>query len=454
MFGKVLIADRGEIALRIIRACRMLGIRTAIAHSEADRNAGYLSLADEAVCIGPAPAQHSYLNIQAILSAAEVAEAEAIHPGYGALSTSVELAERSEACGFVFIGPSAETLRMMRNKLAIREAVKSVKIPRAAGSEGALPIESREILRVARETGYPVIIKPTHGSGGRGLRVVDSESALLDTVTEARNEATRLFGTSTVYLEKLLDHPRHIKFQIIADNYRNAIYLGEHECSIQQQSQKIIEEAPAPGITPRLLARLGERCAELARRYNLRGLVTFEFLYEGGEFHFLDLSTRLQVEHALIETVSGIDLVQEQIRLAAGEKLRWKSRDVAVRGHALECRIRAEDPDTRVPSPGTLTTYHPPGGPGIRVDSHVGQGYTLPAEYNSLVAKVIAHGENREQALQRMRIALSEMKIEGIKTTISLHQAVLSDAEFVSGTMNIHTLEKVLAARADTETVA
>ncbi|MEI7613488.1 MAG: biotin carboxylase N-terminal domain-containing protein [Betaproteobacteria bacterium] len=448
MFGKVLIADRGEIALRILRACRELGIKTVIAHSEADREAGYVALADESVCIGPAPAQHSYLNIQAILSAAELTEAQAIHPGYGPLASSVELAERSEACGFVFIGPRAETLRLIRNKVAVREAVKSVKIPLAKGSPGALPIDSKEILRIARETGYPVIIKPTHGSAGRGLRVVHSESALLNAVTLARNEATTLFGTSTVYLEKRLENPRLIKFQVLADAFKNAIYLGEHECSIQHQGQRIIEESPAPGITPRLLARLGERCAELCRRITIRGLVSFEFLYENGEFFFLDLNTHLQVEHPLIEAISGIDLVQEQLRIAAGHKLRFRSRDLSFRGHAIESRIYAQSPNTAPPLPATITRYHAPGGPGIRVDSHIDSGYTLPPYYDSLIAKVIACGENREHAIQRMRMALAEMNIDGIKTNLPLHQDMLNDAAFVNGEMHIHSLDNLLAAKA------
>ena len=446
MFGKVLIANRGEIALRIQRACRELGIRTVVVHSEADREAKYVRLADESVCIGPAPSSQSYLNIPAIISAAEVADAQAIHPGYGFLSENADFAERVEASGFVFIGPRPETIRMMGDKVAAKAAMKASGVPCVPGSDGALPEDPREILKIARMVGYPVIIKAAGGGGGRGMRVVHTEAALLNAVTLTRSEAQSFFGNAEVYMEKYLENPRHVEIQVLADSHRNAIHVGERDCSMQRRHQKIIEEAPAPGIPNRHIVRIGERCAEACRKIGYRGAGTFEFLYEDGEFYFIEMNTRIQVEHPVSEMISGLDLVQEQIRIAAGEKLRYRQRDVEFRGHAIECRINAEDPYTFVPCPGKIAAYHPPGGPGIRVDSHIYQGYVVPPHYDSMVAKVIAYGDTREQAIRRMRIALSEMSIDGIKTNIALHQELMYDAGFIKGGTNIHYLEKKIAA--------
>ncbi|MFZ2852633.1 MAG: acetyl-CoA carboxylase biotin carboxylase subunit [Rhodocyclaceae bacterium] len=449
MFGKVLIANRGEIALRIQRACRELGVKTVVVHSEADRDAKYVKLADESVCIGPAPSSQSYLNVPAIISAAEVTDAEAIHPGYGFLSENADFAERIESSGFVFIGPRPETIRLMGDKVSAKDAMKVAGVPCVPGSEGALPEDPKEILRTAKAVGYPVIIKAAGGGGGRGMRVVHTEAALLNAVAMTRSEAQSFFGNPNVYMEKYLENPRHVEIQVLADSFKNAVYLGERDCSMQRRHQKIIEEAPAPGIAARHIARIGERCAEACRRINYRGAGTFEFLYENGEFYFIEMNTRIQVEHPVTELITGIDLVQEQIRVAAGEKLRFKQRDLNFRGHSIECRINAEDPYTFVPSPGKITLYHPPGGPGIRVDSHIYQGYTVPSHYDSMVAKVIAYGDTRDQAIRRMRIALSEMSIEGIKTNVALHQELLQDARFVEGGTSIHYLEQKLAAKGE-----
>ena len=447
MFGKVLIANRGEIALRIQRACREMGIKTVVVHSEVDREAKYVKLADESVCIGPPPSNLSYLNVPAIISAAEVTDAEAIHPGYGFLSENADFAERVESSGFVFIGPRPETIRLMGDKVSAKDAMKVAGVPCVPGSEGVLPEDAKEIVKTAKAVGYPVIIKAAGGGGGRGMRVVHTEAALHNAVTMTRSEAQNFFGNPNVYMEKYLVNPRHVEIQVLADSFRNAVYLGERDCSMQRRHQKIIEEAPAPGIPARHIARIGERCAEACRRINYRGAGTFEFLYENGEFYFIEMNTRIQVEHPVTEMISGVDLVQEQIRVAAGEKLRYRQRDLSFRGHAIECRINAEDPYTFVPFPGKITTYHPPGGPGIRVDSHIYQGYTVPQHYDSMVAKVIAYGDTRDQAIRRMRIALSEMSIEGIKTNIALHQELMQDAGFIKGGMNIHYLEKKLAAK-------
>ena len=447
MFKKILIANRGEIALRIQRACRELGIKTVVVHSEADRDAKYVKLADESVCIGPAASSQSYLNIPAIISAAEVTDAEAIHPGYGFLSENADFAERVESSGFVFIGPRPETIRLMGDKVFAKAAMKAAGVPCVPGSDGALPDDPKEIVKIAKAIGYPVIIKAAGGGGGRGMRVVNTEAALINAVTLTRTEALNFFGNPSVYMEKYLENPRHVEIQVLADSHRNAVYLGERDCSMQRRHQKVIEEAPAPGILARHITRIGERCAEACRRINYRGAGTFEFLYENREFYFIEMNTRIQVEHPVTESITGIDIVQEQIRVAAGDKLRFKQRDINVRGHAIECRINAEDPYTFVPFPGKITLYHPPGGPGIRVDSHIYQGYTVPPHYDSMVAKVIAHGDTRHQAIQRMRIALSEMSVEGIKTNIALHQELLHDANFVEGGTSIHYLEKKLAAR-------
>ncbi len=447
MFDKVLIANRGEIALRILRACRELGIRTVAVHSTADTEAKYVKLADESVCIGPAPSSQSYLNTPAIISAAEVTDAEAIHPGYGFLSENADFAERVEKSGFVFIGPRPETIRLMGDKVNAKDTMKAANVPCVPGSEGALPDDPKEIGRIARSIGYPVIIKAAGGGGGRGMRVVHTEAALINAVNMTRAEAQAAFSNPVVYLEKFLEHPRHIEIQVLADSFGNAVYLGERDCSMQRRHQKVIEEAPAPGINRRLIARVGERCAEACRKIHYRGAGTFEFLYENDEFYFIEMNTRVQVEHPVTEETTGIDIVQAQIRIAAGQKLWFKQRDVELKGHSIECRINAEDPYKFTPSPGKITTWHAPGGPGIRVDSHAYTGYTVPPNYDSMIGKVIAYGDTREQAIRRMRIALSEMMVEGIKTNIPLHQELMLDDRFVKGGTNIHYLEKLLAEK-------
>jgi acetyl-CoA carboxylase biotin carboxylase subunit len=445
MFEKVLIANRGEIALRIQRACRELGIRTVVVHSEADTEAKYVKLADESVCIGPAAAAASYLNIPAIISAAEVTDAEAIHPGYGFLAENADFAEKVERSGFVFIGPHPENIRQMGDKVNAKHAMAKAGVPTVPGSEGALPEDSKETVRIARKVGYPVIIKASGGGGGRGMRVVHTEAALLNAVNMTRAEAQASFGNPTVYLEKYLEDPRHIEIQVLADSHKNAVHLGERDCSLQRRHQKVVEEAPAPDLPAKLRDKIGERCVDACRKMGYRGAGTFEFLYEDGEFYFIEMNTRIQVEHPVTEMVTGIDLVQEQIRIAAGEKLRFRQKDVQLRGHALECRINAEDPYRFTPSPGKITSYHPPGGPGIRVDSHVYQGYSVPPNYDSMVGKVIAYGADRGQAIARMRIALSEMVIEGIQTNLPLHRDLLSDTRFLRGALSIHYLEQKLA---------
>jgi len=447
MFEKLLIANRGEIALRIQRACRELGIKTVVVHSQADADAKYVKLADESVCIGPPASRESYLNVPAIISAAEVSDAEAIHPGYGFLSENADFAERVEKSGFVFIGPRPDSIRLMGDKVSAKDAMKKAGVPVVPGSEGALPEDPKEILRAARAVGYPVIVKAAGGGGGRGMRVVHTEAALLNAVTMTRSEAQAAFNNPAVYLEKFLENPRHIEIQVLADEYRNAIYLGERDCSMQRRHQKVIEEGPAPGIARRVIDRIGVRCAEACRKIAYRGAGTFEFLYENGEFHFIEMNTRIQVEHPVTELITGVDLVQEQIRIAAGEKLRFRQRDIVIRGHAIECRINAEDPYRFTPSPGRITAWHAPGGPGIRVDSHVYANYFVPPNYDSMIAKVIAYGDTRHQAIRRMRIALSEMAIEGIQTNIALHRELLADARFVAGGTSIHYLEQKLALR-------
>jgi acetyl-CoA carboxylase, biotin carboxylase subunit len=445
MFGKILIANRGEIALRIQRACRELGIRTVVVHSEADTEAKYVKLADESVCIGPPPAAASYLNIPAIISAAEVTDAEAIHPGYGFLSENADFAEKVERSGFVFIGPRPENIRLMGDKVSAKAAMMKAGVPTVPGSEGALPEDPKEIVRIARKVGYPVIIKAAGGGGGRGMRVVHTEAALINAVTMTRTEAQAAFANPMVYLERYLEQPRHIEIQVLADAHKNAVHLFERDCSLQRRHQKVLEEAPATELPQKLRDKIGERCVDACRRIGYRGAGTFEFLYQGGEFFFIEMNTRIQVEHPVTEMITGVDLVQEQIHVAAGEKLRLRQKDLAVRGHAIECRINAEDPYRFTPSPGRITSYHPPGGPGIRVDSHVYQGYTVPPNYDSMVGKVIAYGVTREQALGRMRIALSEMVVEGIQTNIPLHRDLLNDTRFLRGGVSIHYLEHKLA---------
>jgi acetyl-CoA carboxylase biotin carboxylase subunit len=447
MFEKILIANRGEIALRIQRACRELGIKTVVVHSEADRDAKYVRLADESVCIGPAPARDSYLNMPAIISAAEVTDAEAIHPGYGFLAENADFAERVEKSGFVFIGPRPESIRLMGDKVSAKQAMIAAGVPVVPGSEGALPDDPQEVMRIAREVGYPVIVKAAGGGGGRGMRVVYTEAALLNAVTMTRSEAGIAFNNPEVYLEKFLENPRHIEIQILADGGRNAIWLGERDCSMQRRHQKVIEEAPAPGIPRRLIERIGERCAEASRKINYRGAGTFEFLYENGEFFFIEMNTRIQVEHTITEMVTGIDLVQQQILIAAGEKFTLRQRDVQIKGHSIECRINAEDPFKFTPSPGRITNWHTPGGPGVRMDSHVFSGYMVPPNYDSMIAKLITYGDTRHQAIERMKIALSEMAVEGVLTNIPLHRELMADARFAEGGTSIHYLEQKLAQR-------
>ena len=446
MFGKILIANRGEIALRIQRACRELGIKTVAVHSMADAEAKYVRLADESVCIGPAPSAGSYLNIPAIISAAEVTDAEAIHPGYGFLAENADFAERVEQSGFAFIGPRPETIRLMGDKITAKRAMIEAGVPCVPGSEGALPEDPDEIRRIAREVGYPCFIKASGGGGGRDMRVVRSEAALINSVNLTRQEAKTAFGNPEVYLEKYLENPRHIEIQVLCDNFRNGVYLGERDCSMQRRNQKVMEEAPAPGIPRRLIDRLGRRCVDACRKIGYRGAGTFEFLYENGEFFFIEMNTRVQVEHPVTEMVTGVDIVAEQIKIAAGEKMELRQRDIQINGHAIECRINAEDPYTFVPSPGRVTAWHLPGGPGIRIDTHVFAGYTVPPYYDSLIAKLIAHGHTREQALARMRIALSEFAAEGIKTNVRLHRDITADEKVRLGGVSIHYLEEKLKA--------
>jgi acetyl-CoA carboxylase biotin carboxylase subunit len=444
MLEKVVIANRGEIALRILRACRELGIRTVAVHSTVDRELKHVRLADETVCIGPPPAADSYLNMPAIISAAEVTDAVAIHPGYGFLSENADFAERVEQSGFIFIGPRPDTIRLMGDKVSAIRAMKEAGVPCVPGSDGPLGNDDAENLRIAREIGYPIIIKAAGGGGGRGMRVVHSEAALLTTLDLTRSEANAAFGNPVVYMEKYLDHPRHIEIQVLADSHGNAIHLGERDCSMQRRHQKVIEEAPAPGISAEQRARIGAICVEACQRIGYRGAGTFEFLYQDGEFYFIEMNTRVQVEHPITELITGVDIVKEQLRIAAGAPLSYQQAHIGINGHALECRLNAEDPDTFVPSPGTITQYHAPGGPGIRVDSHLYNGYRVPPNYDSMVGKLIAHGETREAAIARMRGALAELVIDGIKTNAPLHRRILGDARFISGGTDIHYLEKQL----------
>lgn len=445
MFEKILIANRGEIALRIQRACREMGIKTVAVHSEADADAKYVKLADESVCIGPAASSLSYLNVPAIISAAELTDAEAIHPGYGFLSENADFAERVESSGFVFIGPRPETIRLMGDKVSAKDAMKASGVPCVPGSDGALPDDPEEIRRIAKEIGYPIIIKAAGGGGGRGMRVVHSDGALLNAVAMTQAEAQSAFGNPVVYMERYLQRPRHIEIQILADEHGNAIHLGERDCSMQRRHQKILEEAPAPGLDSKLRDKIGERCAAACRKIGYRGAGTFEFLYEDGEFFFIEMNTRVQVEHPVTELITGVDIVQEQIHIAAGEKLRYRQKDIVFRGHAIECRVNAEHPYTFIPSPGRITAYHVPGGPGIRVDSHVYQNYFVPPHYDSMIGKLLAHGATREQAIARMRTALMEMIVEGVNTNIPLHQDLMQDANFIQGGTSIHYLEQKLA---------
>ncbi|MDR0588427.1 MAG: acetyl-CoA carboxylase biotin carboxylase subunit [Burkholderiales bacterium] len=449
MFDKVLIANRGEIALRIQRACRELGIKTVVAHSEADKDTKYVRLADESVCIGPAPSAQSYLNIPAIIAAAEVTDSQAIHPGYGFLSENADFAEKVESSGFVFIGPKPETIRLMGDKVNAKAVMQKAGVPCVPGSEGALPDDPHEILKIAKAVGYPVIIKSAGGGGGRGMRVVNTEAALLSAVTLTRTEAQNAFGNPTVYIERFLATPRHIEIQVLADQFKNAVWLSARDCSLQRRHQKILEEAPPINIPERTLVKIGERCADACRKIGYRGAGTFEFLYQDGEFFFIEMNTRVQVEHPVTEEITGVDIVQQQIKIAAGHKLTFRQRDITVRGHAIECRINAEDPKKFIPSPGKITLYHTPGGPGVRVDSHAYNQYFVPPHYDSMIGKIITYGDTRESAIARMRIALSEMAVEGIKTNIPLHQQLLMDENFVRGNFSIHYLEERLKTDSD-----
>ena len=444
MLEKIVIANRGEIALRILRACRELGIKTVAVHSEADRDLKHVRLADESVCIGPASSAASYLNVPAIISAAEVCDAQAIHPGYGFLSENADFAERVEQSGFVFIGPRPETIRLMGDKITAIEAMKAAAVPTVPGSDGALNDDEKRTLNLARGIGYPVIVKAAGGGGGRGMRVVHSEASLLSSVSLTKAEAGAAFGNDTVYMEKFLGNPRHIEFQVLADSHGNAIHLGERDCSMQRRHQKVVEEAPGPGITEEQRQRMGERCAEACRQIGYRGAGTFEFLYENGEFYFIEMNTRVQVEHPVTEMITGVDIVKEQLLIASGEKLSHTQDEIQIRGHAIECRINAEDPTNFMPSPGDITQLHIPGGPGVRIDTHLYNGYRVPPYYDSMIGKLITHGETRAVAIARMRTALSEMVIDGIKSNIPLQVRIMDDANFQAGGMNIHYLEKKL----------
>jgi len=447
MLEKVVIANRGEIALRILRACHDLGIKTVAVFSEIDRNQKHVLLADEAVCIGPANSMESYLNVPAVISAAEVTDAVAIHPGYGFLAENADFAERVEQSGFVFIGPRSETIRLMGSKISARNVMIESGVPCVPGSEGALTDDIPETISLAKEIGYPVIIKAAGGGGGRGMRVVHSEASLRNAVSLTRTEAAAAFNDDTLYMEKYLENPRHIEIQVLADTHGNVIHLGERDCSMQRRNQKILEEAPAPHIKDKLRRKIGEQCAEACRKIGYVSAGTFEFLYENDNFYFIEMNTRVQVEHPITEAITGIDIVKEQLRIAAGDKLSYRQQDIQFRGHAIECRINAEDPENFTPSPGTITHYHPPGGPGIRVDTHVYEGYAVPPHYDSLIGKLIAHGETRELAIRRMTMALSEIVIDGIKTNIPLHRNLMNDAAFIAGGTNIHYLEKKLGLK-------
>ncbi len=444
MVKKILVANRGEIALRIQRACREMGIKAVMVYSEADREAKYVKLAEEAVCIGPPASGLSYLNMPAIISAAEVTDAEAIHPGYGFLSENADFAERVEKSGFQFIGPSPESIRIMGDKVSAKQAMIKAGVPCVPGSEGELPEDPVPIRRIAKAVGYPVIIKAAGGGGGRGMRVVNTEAALINAVQMTKAEAGAAFGNPAVYLEKFLQNPRHIEIQIMADKFKNAVYLGERDCSMQRRHQKVIEEAPAPGIARKLIDKIGERCVTACKKIGYRGAGTFEFLYENGEFYFIEMNTRVQVEHPVTEWVTGVDIVKTQIMVAAGEKLPFTQRQITLRGHAIECRVNAEDPFKFTPSPGRITMWHAPGGPGVRVDSHVYNNYFVPPNYDSMIGKIICHGDTRDQAIARMQTALAETVVEGIHTNMPLHRELMVDAKFKAGGTNIHYLEEWL----------
>ena len=447
MLEKVLIANRGEIALRILRACKELGIKTVAVHSTVDRNLKHVLLADETICIGPAPSPLSYLNIPALIAAAEVTNAQAIHPGYGFLAERADFAQQVEESGLVFIGPRPESIRLMGDKVSAIEAMKKAGVPCVPGSDGAVGDDDEVNKTIAKRIGYPIIVKAAGGGGGRGMRVVRSEDELVESIAMTKNEAGTAFGNDMVYMEKFLENPRHIEIQVLADGQGNAIHLGERDCSMQRRHQKVVEEAPAPGITPELRNFIGGRCVQACIDLNYRGAGTFEFLFEDGEFYFIEMNTRIQVEHPVTEMITGVDLIKEQLRIASGMPLSIKQSDIVIRGHAVECRINAEDAKTFIPSPGTITRFHPPGGNGVRWDSHIYADYTVPPNYDSMVGKLITYGENRDIAIARMRNALSELLVGGIKTNIELHKLIMTDENFNKGGTNIHYLEHKLGLK-------
>ncbi|HHF6635189.1 TPA: acetyl-CoA carboxylase biotin carboxylase subunit [Haemophilus influenzae] len=444
MLEKVVIANRGEIALRILRACKELGIKTVAVHSTADRDLKHVLLADETICIGPAPSAKSYLNIPAIIAAAEVTGADAIHPGYGFLSENADFAEQVERSGFTFVGPTADVIRLMGDKVSAIKAMKKAGVPCVPGSDGPVSNDIAKNKEIAKRIGYPIIIKASGGGGGRGMRVVRSEDALEESIAMTKAEAKAAFNNDMVYMEKYLENPRHVEIQVLADTHGNAVYLAERDCSMQRRHQKVVEEAPAPGITEEVRRDIGSRCANACVEIGYRGAGTFEFLYENGEFYFIEMNTRIQVEHPVTEMITGVDLVKEQLRIAAGLPISFKQEDIKVKGHAMECRINAEDPKTFLPSPGKVNHLHSPGGLGVRWDSHVYGGYTVPPHYDSMIAKLITYGDTREVAIRRMQNALSETIIDGIKTNIPLHELILEDENFQKGGTNIHYLEKKL----------
>ena len=449
MLEKVVIANRGEIALRILRACRELGIKTVAVHSTADEDLMHVRLADESVCIGPASATDSYLNIPAIISAAEITDAVGIHPGYGFLAENAAFAEQVEKSGFTFIGPSAEVINLMGDKVSAIAAMKKAGVPCVPGSDGPLGDNEKDNLAMAKRIGYPVIIKAAGGGGGRGMRVVHKEQDLLKSISLTKSEAGSVFGNDMVYMEKFLETPRHVEIQVLADGHGNAIHLGERDCSMQRRHQKVVEEAPAPGITDQMRKHIGERCVQACKQLGYRGAGTFEFLYEKGEFYFIEMNTRVQVEHPVSELISGVDIIKEQLRIASNQPLSFKQEDIQLKGHAIECRINAEDPDTFIPSPGVIKRFHAPGGPGIRIDSHIYASYKVPPYYDSMIGKLITYGETREVAIQRMQMALEEIVIDGIKTNIPLQKRILADANFQKGGTNIHYLERQMFAEKD-----
>ncbi|VAW54241.1 Biotin carboxylase of acetyl-CoA carboxylase [hydrothermal vent metagenome] len=444
MLSKVVIANRGEIALRILRACRELGVKTVAVHSDADRDLKHVRLADESVCIGPAPSDQSYLNVPAIISAAEVTDAVGIHPGYGFLSENADFAERVEDSGFVFIGPRSESIRIMGDKVEAIKAMVSAGVPCVPGSDGPLGEDNDTNIKLANKIGYPIIIKAAGGGGGRGMRVVHSDATLTNSIALTKQEAGTFFGNSMVYMEKYLETPRHVEIQILSDGQGNAVHLAERDCSMQRRNQKVVEEAPAPGITPEQREKIGQRCVDACNKINYRGAGTFEFLYQDDEFYFIEMNTRVQVEHPVTEMITGIDIIKEQLYIASGEKLRMKQSDITITGHSIECRLNAEHSKTFIPSPGKIERYHPPGGPGIRVDTHIYGGYVVPPHYDSMIGKLIAYGNSREEAIARMQGALDEISITGINTNVELHKEILNDANFQAGGTNIHYLEKKL----------